>query len=440
MPAERGAGVPQWVSDELAPLTVTLDAGLRVVSADDRFLRLTGLTAAAIGEASLLELIEPADVPSALLAVHHSATGAGGTSLDARLIDANGRPRRTRWNMCRDPRTGVIELWGLDVTEEGSLRDEWAESRLVVELATRAARCGVVRWRRGTTPITLDGQAVTLVTAAGATAGLSAGEVTELIEGWLRQVTVAASHGSTGLLPIDHSLALADDVHLALSVQVSECDARGRAVAAVGVVSIADEDRLHERRPLELVAVDELTGLPDRRAFNRKLVAEYDRADADGLGLSLAIIDLDDLKAINDTGGHAAGDIALRCVADQLRISVRGGHDAAFRWGGDEFALLLDGIDAAAARRVVERAMRGLREAHLTVSAGLADIRSCASPDGLIRNADRALYRAKRTGKDRVVVFDDAAPEQADATADATADAGSRRATPRRPTAAPRVQ
>ncbi|HEX8855663.1 MAG TPA: GGDEF domain-containing protein [Thermoleophilaceae bacterium] len=135
---------------------------------------------------------------------------------------------------------------------------------------------------------------------------------------------------------------------------------------------------------------------------------------ADGLSerdpeaFTLAMIDIDDFKQINDTHGHPVGDEALRLVAEALHRAVRD-DDRVFRVGGEEFAVLLPGLTAADATAAAER----LREAvarieflvPLTVSVGLASWPEGASDrDSLIEHADCALYQAKRAGKDRVSV------------------------------------
>ena len=149
---------------------------------------------------------------------------------------------------------------------------------------------------------------------------------------------------------------------------------------------------------------DNLTGLLGHRAFHEALEIVLDRG---GAQFTLAAIDIDDFKLINDLHGHPVGDEALRRVAEALRRSV-GEHDSVFRVGGEEFAVLLPDRTAAEARPVAER----LREAvaatpftlPLRVSVGLASWPADAQErDALLERADDALYAAKRSGKNRVV-------------------------------------
>jgi diguanylate cyclase (GGDEF)-like protein/putative nucleotidyltransferase with HDIG domain len=149
---------------------------------------------------------------------------------------------------------------------------------------------------------------------------------------------------------------------------------------------------------------DNLTGLLGHRAFHEALEILLDRGKAP---FTLASIDIDDFKLVNDLHGHPVGDEALRRVAEALRRSV-GEHDSVFRVGGEEFAVLLPSRDAAEARDVAERVRDAVAATPFTlplrVSIGLA----CWPIDGrdrdtLLERADDALYAAKRAGKNRVV-------------------------------------
>jgi diguanylate cyclase (GGDEF)-like protein len=131
---------------------------------------------------------------------------------------------------------------------------------------------------------------------------------------------------------------------------------------------------------------DTLTGLPNRRAFRRRLAREIDA----GAGFALVLCDMDNLKTVNDTHGHEAGDRALQTLADALRSELRR-SDEAYRVGGDEFAVVLPG----AARLDAERVMRRLRE-RIEASFGIAVQSPGDDPERLMLRADRALYETKR--------------------------------------------
>lgn len=160
---------------------------------------------------------------------------------------------------------------------------------------------------------------------------------------------------------------------------------------------------------------DSLTKLKNRRAFDDILATELDRAYRSGASLSLALLDIDHFKAINDAHGHPRGDEVLKAVAACLDASRRG-YDTAARVGGEEFALILPGIGQVRGETMVSRILATIREVpieiepgkdpiRVTLSAGLASIkgRSQVTSEVLYKLADEALYTAKNTGRDRVV-------------------------------------
>jgi diguanylate cyclase (GGDEF)-like protein/PAS domain S-box-containing protein len=160
---------------------------------------------------------------------------------------------------------------------------------------------------------------------------------------------------------------------------------------------------------------DALTGLPDRSQFVGRLANALARAAEDpSRRVAVLFVDLDDFKAANDTLGHLAGDRLLREIAGRLARCVRGG-DLAARYGGDEFVVLLDGLQGPeGAVLVAERIQAQLRatpvaadwNVPITASIGIALSRpECRSPDQMLHEADQAMYRAKAPGKARYAVF-----------------------------------
>jgi diguanylate cyclase (GGDEF)-like protein len=158
---------------------------------------------------------------------------------------------------------------------------------------------------------------------------------------------------------------------------------------------------LHER--LERMArTDELTGLPNRRAWHEELPRELGRARREEKPLSLVMLDLDGFKRFNDSLGHLAGDRLLKQVAagwrSQLRVT-----DVLVRLGGDEFGLILPACGQQEALALVDR-LRHAMPASQTCSAGVAPWRSRETVETLVARADSALYAAKSAGRDRVTV------------------------------------
>jgi diguanylate cyclase (GGDEF)-like protein len=179
------------------------------------------------------------------------------------------------------------------------------------------------------------------------------------------------------------------------------------SLASQAVIAL-ENARLH-RMVEQQALVDGLTALANRRACSDALQAEAARAERSGTPLSVVLADLDRFKDVNDAHGHAIGDEALRTFADVLRETVRE-SDVAGRWGGEEFLLLLPGADEDGAAQLAERvrarlsarSVAGAPDLRLTASFGVAEYVPESGPEPLVRAADRALYRAKRGGKDRV--------------------------------------
>lgn len=160
---------------------------------------------------------------------------------------------------------------------------------------------------------------------------------------------------------------------------------------------------------------DPLTGLANRRAFEKNLKMELERAYRSGSSLSLAIIDLDDFKAVNDTYGHLCGDRVLAATAGTL-LSHKRGYDLAARIGGEEFALILPGSGLVQAEATLERVLEEAKArkvicegvptpVSVTCSVGLVCTKGkvALSVDRFVDMADKALYEAKAQGKDRIV-------------------------------------
>ncbi len=177
------------------------------------------------------------------------------------------------------------------------------------------------------------------------------------------------------------------------------------AFAELAAIAVANADARAELA--RLAETDPLTGLANRRAFTKRLNGEVERARRHGHLLTLVILDLDEFKGINDTHGHQVGDHVLAEVGRRLCATSRAGELVA-RIGGEEFAWILPQVNAAGAMAPVERAradIAGIRVAGvagITCSAGVCDLTAARDVDELQRRADRALYSAKRAGRDRV--------------------------------------
>jgi diguanylate cyclase (GGDEF)-like protein len=209
----------------------------------------------------------------------------------------------------------------------------------------------------------------------------------------------------------------------ALAVQSRSAHAfapeRIRLLEAIGAQAAV---ALQNARLYELAMVDGLTGLFVRRYFDARLDEEVERSKRFGSDFSVVMMDIDDFKSLNDTWGHPVGDRLLRGIAETVRRQMRA-VDTAARYGGEEFAMILPRTSMIDAYNQAERIRQQIADYRfavddevlsVTASFGIASFPECQADgaEALIRLADRALYRAKRTGKNRVELYwpeDDAA-------------------------------
>jgi diguanylate cyclase (GGDEF)-like protein len=187
---------------------------------------------------------------------------------------------------------------------------------------------------------------------------------------------------------------------------------RLRALAAPAALGLARERAMEQAETYaQAAAIDPLSGLFNRRYFHIRLEEELQRAARHQIPLALLMMDVDDFKNINDTYGHLTGDFVVREAAEIVRRSVRV-FDICTRFGGDEFAIIMPGSGVDSATGVAERIRERLETYRsleaplenlaLTVSIGLAVSVPATTPRALIEQADRALYLAKRSGKNCV--------------------------------------
>lgn len=193
----------------------------------------------------------------------------------------------------------------------------------------------------------------------------------------------------------------------------------GRRDGIVAVTRDITARKAAEEQLTQLASQDGLTGIANRRTFDEALAREWRRSMRAEMPLSLLLLDIDRFKALNDSQGHQKGDECLRRVASVLRSTVRRASDLAARYGGEEFVLLLPDTDATGAESVAERVraeIEGLALPHaagglggvVTVSVGVATMwPSTGEPmvfsSALTEDADRCLYMAKQSGRNRVV-------------------------------------
>lgn len=218
------------------------------------------------------------------------------------------------------------------------------------------------------------------------------------VPAWGREVVGVRTDGST----------------FPLELAVQDVELGDRTISTVIARDITDRKAL-ERRLTSQATHDSLTGLPNRLLLIDRLTHALSRAQRTGRSLGVLFIDLDRFKVVNDSLGHTAGDALLFAVASRLRAAVRTG-DTVARFGGDEFVVLAENLsDDADAIRVAEQVTAALTEPirvgnqdlHVSASIGIAVGRPDRdTAEGLVRDADVAMYRAKSGGRNRFEMFD----------------------------------
>ena len=176
----------------------------------------------------------------------------------------------------------------------------------------------------------------------------------------------------------------------------------------------ADSLRDNVQASIELAVVDPLTGLHNRRYLETHLANMVDHAAGRGRACSLMLLDIDHFKAVNDTFGHSAGDDVLKGFAARVKRVIRT-VDLMCRHGGEEFVIVMPDTPHVVALKIAERVRRavegeafaidnGARSIAITVSVGLAERGMDANPENLLKRADKALYRSKNEGRNRVTL------------------------------------
>ncbi|MBA1274669.1 GGDEF domain-containing protein [Stutzerimonas azotifigens] len=182
--------------------------------------------------------------------------------------------------------------------------------------------------------------------------------------------------------------------------------------ALLGCLLFPLRNALTYRRAVQASLRDQLTGAGNRSAMNQALAREIELARRHGHPLSLIMLDLDHFKDLNDSHGHRGGDEALQRVVSRLKRQLRN-VDMLFRYGGEEFLVLLSNTDAKDAALVGERLRAAVDQhpfeidgqpVHLSISLGSATYRAPETLEQLLQRADAALYRAKRSGRNQLSI------------------------------------
>ena len=211
----------------------------------------------------------------------------------------------------------------------------------------------------------------------------------------------------------------AEDEEKGLALEAADYIGRPFSAAIVKLrvrnqIQIVNQIRTIDR----LSTIDQLTGLPNRRGFDNQLSMEWGRAIREKLPINVLMIDVDHFKLYNDTHGHQQGDVALQTVANVFTQTLKRSSDYAARWGGEEFAVLLPNTDLNGALDVAETIRAEIEQTaipgidgsvtRVTISIGVnTQIPTPShSIDDFIFKVDKALYTAKKTGRNRICTYD----------------------------------
>lgn len=181
-------------------------------------------------------------------------------------------------------------------------------------------------------------------------------------------------------------------------------------VSVADICATAIQNAYYFQQAEELAYVDGLTGIGNRRLFERRIREELDRARRYEGSLSIIMVDIDHFKQVNDEFGHLLGDEVLRTVSQMFQHALRK-PDVCCRYGGEEFGIILPETSGTKAQRVAEKLRKMVSDFEfpgiprsITISAGVADFPRCgASRDEIVRTADDSLYLAKQSGRNRVI-------------------------------------
>jgi diguanylate cyclase (GGDEF)-like protein/PAS domain S-box-containing protein len=391
---------------------------------NESFAQLLGLPMADIAGRSLLELVHPDDIVDLATGLGALEQGAAEVLFESRFVQHGGGWVHLQWVARSMPGTTLWWACGRDTTAFHRLVAEKLGLRAQLDLAVGSATAAM--WNYDFHHQTFDWEP-----QAAQVLGLSADSVPVTVP----ELTAASHPEDTAaiLLAFDRfatggrlevGLRVGHDGelrHLSLRGKVLERDRRGRAVRAAGLILDVTAERAMEEQMLRMIMADALTGIPNRRAFDQSLRAEWRRSKRSGEPLSVVMIDIDDFKSFNDSYGHRVGDEALCAVARCLTDTVHREGDVVARFGGEEFAAVLPATSHDDAMLLTEKMLHAVRQivlrqaqgGSLTVSIGTATWSPSASTgdakissETLLARAGQAVDTAKAAGKDRVASYE----------------------------------
>ena len=414
------AAVAAAPSGELELFSFELPGGkIHAISAE--FASLLGVTVGEMNGRPLPELVHPAERGQLALAL----SGLGdtpGSVFESRFLQIDGHALYVEWTVRRTAGTDIWRAIGTDTADLTKLLGERRDLRTRLDLAIGQATAATWDVDVATGRFSWEPQAAEILGVSAESIPTTAVELIAVIhpgdrgavEGALAQL-IADGTCEVGVR-VGEDLAVR---HLSFRGRTLDRDASRAPARAVGLLLDVTTEKAMEEQLLRMSVSDALTGTPNRRAFDQALRGEWRRSSRAREPLSLIMVDIDRFKQFNDRFGHLIGDQALIAVARALTAGLGREGDLVSRYGGEEFAVILPGTDLAGAAAIGRQLVEAIRRVRvrqapdwaLSVSVGTAtwhpDEELIKSPV-LLGRADEALYEAKKSGKNRVVAYEDA--------------------------------
>jgi diguanylate cyclase (GGDEF)-like protein/PAS domain S-box-containing protein len=392
----------------------------RLSAVNDAFARLLGRAPNDLIGRSLLEFVHIADLGEIVSGLAQLTAGASEVPLENRFLRRDGSTAHLLW--VARPLNGT-DLWaatGIADIDVHRLLVERRSMRAQLDLALGQATAATweldISQRRfsweprasevlgvadGSVPASPEDLAAVMHPEDGPSLLLALQDLTDVGS---TEVEVRVGYGA-GLR------------HLSLRGRVLDRDSDGRPLHAVGLVFDVSTEKAMEEQMLRMAMSDGLTALPNRRAFDQALRGEWRRCTRGHQPISIVMIDVDDFKQFNELFTHLVGDDALSAITRALTENLNRAGDFLTRFGGDEFAVVLPGVDDSGALIVGHRLVEAVRAVSLrqsaaqglSISAGTASWHpgnTVVKPAELLARADEALCAAKIDGKNRAVAYE----------------------------------
>ena len=409
------------LTDRMPGPVLLLDAAGVVIHSNPALASALGTTPAALAGRDLLGLVHPEESAAIRDWLRAAAQGRAEATLRLRHADGSWRSLDLLGAPLAEPKDAArVIVEARDVTERRRKEDALRRSEERYTLATRGADDGIWDWDLAADRIDYSPRWKAMVGAEEDQVGDRPAEWFDRVHpedlDALKADIAAHLQGESTRFHSEHRLLGRDGSHVwVLSRGAAVRDETGQVRRLTGTTTDITERKAGEQLLQHMAVHDALTGLPNRKAFLDRLFRSLRRAQRGGYQFAVLFLDLDRFKLINDSLGHVVGDQLLVALAERLSECLRPG-DLVAHLGGDEFGLLVDHIQSPTdASHVAERVQAsvstpfkvGGQEVFTSASIGIAFSASGYDrPEDLLRDADTAMYRAKRLGSGRTQIFD----------------------------------